>query len=398
MIVCGDCGEANDEGRHFCVSCGAFLEWSAAPGSSQPPAADQQAPVSMPGEPGGDTSTAAEPADPAAGTEDPASSATQQLPARPQAEPSDRGTEEGAGPPQPPQPPRPAQPDVTARQPSEAEPARRRSRQAAAPADAVAPGESACPACGTGNPPGRLFCRRCGVSLTAPEEAEEPAPHVPWWRRLLGRRSAGAQPVAAGERPARPRGRGRRLAGRVLLVVVLLAVIGAVVVVAGPWRDAVIGAVEDAWEAAFADVVAVAPAGAEASSYERATAGHATDRPPGHAIDGFSNTWWAEGAPADGVGEVLTVRFDEPTELDHIGVRSGNAEGFADHPRPREVRLGFSDGGHRRLRLADDPAFQDFEVDVDATEWVRIEIRSVYPGESDHAAAAISEVEFFAAQ
>ena len=107
----------------------------------------------------------------------------------------------------------------------------------------IRPGDLICGQCQEGNDPDRRFCRRCGASLIAAEEAVAPPP-VPWWKRLFVRRP---KVVAAGERPMRRGGSGGRdLRSRLRPATRVIAVVAAALVAIGylgPWRSTVNGKV-----------------------------------------------------------------------------------------------------------------------------------------------------------
>ncbi|MGH9022440.1 MAG: NADase-type glycan-binding domain-containing protein, partial [Acidimicrobiia bacterium] len=82
------------------------------------------------------------------------------------------------------------------------------------------------------------------------------------------------------------------------------------------------------------------------------------------------------------------------TDLASIGITSGAGEEFDAEPRPRQLRLTFSDGQKEEIALKNNGKFQSFNVRAKGVTSVRMEILSVYPSATG-TAASIAEVEFF---
>nr|MDP8970979.1 hypothetical protein [Actinomycetota bacterium] len=273
------------------------------------------------------------------------------------------------------------------------------------PTRTIQPGDLVCGSCGEGNAPSRNFCRRCGHPL-----ADATVARIPWWRRIFRRRKrvlpAGTRPGrtdraagGAGESRGRVAWRGVRKVGRRVLSLVvaaaaLLALVGAFVPAARPWRAAVMDRVEAVYGVGRRLIspryVNVHPVQATASS-------HLPSREPGLAIDRIKDFSWAEGAPGDGVGERLIVTFAEPVDIYRVGFYSGSSqepEAFTAQPRPKDLHLVFSDGSSADVTLNDTWDFQPFEAGGKQVTEVVIRIDSVY-GPAPDGACAIREVEFF---
>ena len=292
----------------------------------------------------------------------------------------------------------PAPQPPAARSPGAVQPAASRPRPAPSapvpPSRAIEPGDLVCGQCGEGNTPSRKFCRRCGWSLL---EAVV-APPLPLWRRLLPRRR---KHVAAGERPHRkggssraPATRARRTVGTVVRAVALLAALGLTIGVVGPWRSSLSSEAGDAIRTVRR---AVRP------QYDpvRPTKAEATSSLPGHgpqlAIDGISDSFWAEGARGDGEGQTLVLTFSGPVDLDRMGIipgTSGKPEDFVAQPRPKQLHLVFSDGSASDVTLKDSAKFQTFSIKGRQVSSVQVHVVSVYPALSGNA-CAITEIEFF---
>ncbi len=135
-------------------------------------------------------------------------------------------------------------------------------------------------------------------------------------------------------------------------------------------------------------------------------AAEATSAVPGHealaATDKGSNTFWAEAAEGDGTGQAITIRFPAAFSLAKVGIFPGRSGAeFLAHPRPKDVHIEALDGagaslGGRDATLEDKEDLQLIDVSGDGVSAVRIEIRSVYPGQSGQE-ASITDLQFFTA-
>ena len=265
----------------------------------------------------------------------------------------------------------------------------------------IRPGDVICVKCGTGNDPTSNFCKKCGMTL----EDAEPAPALPWWRRLFRREP---QRYEAGYRPGRGRSGGRggmagarearrkalKAMGSLGRILAILAIAGvALGVSVGPWRDTATD-----WLAERLDSIRqlVAPT-YEPVNPQGATASSSLDgHPPEDAIDLGSTTWWAEGAEGDGVGESITVTFAEPVDIAAIIVTPGvgDSEQFVQQPRPRVLHVVFDNQTTTDLAVTDSPEFQTFEVDgADGVTSVQFQVDAVWPGQSGED-LGITEIEF----
>ena len=206
-----------------------------------------------------------------------------------------------------------------------------------------------CSTCGTRNADGRAFCRYCGRPLDVVVAVPV---RLRWWQRFLHRRPA-AGPVA-GDRPRRFRRRdtpspdkgpgkhARRkwhMARRLPLSRVgpLLIVLGLVGIGLGPARywltvhsESLLGRVEHHVKQSYQEVT---PVSATSSS-------HAANHSAAAVLDNITSTWWQSADHPDGVGESVTVRFANPTDVDTIAIRSGaDADSFLRLARPQTVQI-----------------------------------------------------------
>lgn len=299
----------------------------------------------------------------------------------------------------PPQAPAAVKPQVS--QPEAVKPAAAKARPAPAeappPARTYAPGDLICGQCGEGNTPNRRFCRRCGTSLEAAVVA--PTPKVSWWKRIFGRKKA---VLAAGERPAQ--GHGSRTApkpsavGKVIKIIIALAVVAGIVAAAGPYRKTVENKVKSVTSSIRKKV---------SPHYNLVTPLNAssTSSVPTHlaaqAIDGHTNTWWqAQASPKLGVGVSMFILFSstsqQPVNLDRVNVFSGIGATFVAEPRPKSVLISYSNGQSDTLTLKNQPDAQLLTLEHGhGIRGVTITIESVYPSSSGGTSVAISELEFF---
>lgn len=444
MIVCRQCGHQNEEGVSFCGSCGTFLEWTGERVEEAEPEPPPPAPVTE--RPGlvervkqavGLDSEASERVEPVApvpeptpvvpaATQDASPTAPQRAAPPPPAEVADQAPDREAPPPAdrpPPQVPAemvapvavpPPVPPVTrpparppgrsrvappiteaaadqpaARRPEAVVPAHERPRAVppGPPPPRFKPGDLICGQCGRGNDPSRRFCSQCGNSLATAVVAR-----VPWYQRLFRRQP---KAYAAGERPGtmRPgteRGAARRRPGfgRTLRNVVLIALaLGVLAYMLVPGvRDGVNGAIAGVRRIVAPELVASNPISAQASA-----------ELPGHeallSIDGKSNTYWSADLASAPLPNLI-LGFERPVDLSRVLITSGASDDFEAQPRPRDVRLTFSDGSTSELSLRDEIEPQSYEIDARQVTSVVFEILSVYGGLQGNA-VSVTELEFF---
>jgi hypothetical protein len=219
-----------------------------------------------------------------------------------------------------------------------------------------------CPVCGTTNPQGRRFCRRCATPLQ------------------------GGTAIAVAGRRRRPRSGDtsrwlRRLAA--LLVVAALVVAGIV------FYPKAVELFEDLRDR-LATPAPIAPA------HTAATA-EVPDHPAAAAVDGLSNRYW--GAPA--VGDAVEFTFDQPFRLLSVVVHTGASaqpEQFREQARPTAVDLVVTgSGGVTRtiaVALNDQPGPQRTDTGISDVVAVRLVVKSAAGlGAGRH--VALGEVEFF---
>ena len=221
-----------------------------------------------------------------------------------------------------------------------------------------------CPNCGTPNPPGRRYCRRCAYQLTTPTEVVAPRRRRGFWLRHNG-------------------------SGRLWRAVVLLVLVAALVVAGIALRPLGAWLVQDVLDKT-SHAAPIHPA-AETASAE--IPGH----PAGAAADGVTNTYW--GSPGD--GSWLDFTFDHPFRLLSLIITTGASterDQFAAQGRPTQFDLlvTSSDGTVTTLHAAllDQPGPQTVQAGISDVVRIRMVIRAV-SGLAPGRIAALAEVEFF---
>ncbi|MGH9041110.1 MAG: NADase-type glycan-binding domain-containing protein, partial [Acidimicrobiia bacterium] len=243
------------------------------------------------------------------------------------------------------------------------------------------PDDRICAECGAGNASQRKFCRGCGTSLVeAPAPvAKEEKPPPKLVDKVIGKKEPG--PMAAGERPPPKKSKAN-------LTKPLMA--GGIVVV-----GALAFLFKGGGVPSKTEFTPVNPTAAAAST-------ELPDHPAAHAIDTGSNTFWAEADPGDGTGQTLTVNFANPFRVGKVGVFPGrDGEGFLAQPRPQDIHIELLDAGGASVggadaTLEDIADLQQIDVSGEGVSAVRIEIRSVYAGQSG-TEASITDLQFFTA-
>lgn len=265
--------------------------------------------------------------------------------------------------------PAPAEPVPAPEQPGAVAPAKpvpQRTRPVAPVAETAQNGPP-CKVCGTANPIGARFCRRCAAPLTAtaPAAGRSRRLRMPRWFR----RGGGGSPWP-----------------RRFVVVLLIAAL----VVAGFLLYPLAGDLVQNVRDRLATPAAVSP------NRETASA-----EVPGHpvtaAVDGATNRYW--GAPA--VGDWAQFEFAQPFRLlgvaIHTGASTDPAE-FAATARPTALDLvvSTSDGTITTISidLADKPGSQNTDTGISDVTSIRVVIRAA-AGMGAGKDIALGEIEFF---
>jgi len=357
MIVCTSCSHRNEDDDEFCGSCGKFLEWVGEKVVDPAPTAAVVTPRDTPVPP----STAA---------------VDQPRAVEPRPKPAvDAGPATRAVSP-------------VAQKPTRTVASPRLDPRASAPTRAVQPGERICVQCGAGNEPARSFCRRCGGTL-----ANAPAaPKVPWYKRILARPVPRAAP--AGTRSSgRPRGVDFR-PGRLVALLALVGIIGVLVVpeTRGDILEAG-GRLVDRFQEVFGGYK-TDPARAVTVEASSSVAGHEAAM----VADLASNTFWAEGGPAEGIGQNISFNFGRAVNLADMVITVGANDAtttFVQQPRPRGLHIAYDTGRSTDVELKDTPEPQTVRLaDADKVTVANVAITSVYPSSEGGQDTSITEIEF----
>jgi hypothetical protein len=266
-------------------------------------------------------------------------------------------------------------------------------RPASGPPD-VPGGGPACRECGTVNPPGRRFCRRCGAQF--PVEATPalgpgaPAPRPSWWQRLRarlrGEKDGGATPTLSARKAYRA---SLDVRYRVMRVLAVVAGIGFLAGSFGLTGVNPIRGGHSLWNKVFPRDKLLS--GLNAAAEPDLEAG---EFPPPFAVDGDPDTAWAADwqqepgdDPADacagdpttgGADSSLVVTLPQASKLSMISVQGGLKAGDADRTKqwqPTRLELRFDDGHCEEMALDDKAGLQEHRLDSKpVTRQVRITI------------------------
>lgn len=250
-----------------------------------------------------------------------------------------------------------------------------------------------CPQCETPNAPARVYCRRCGHDLRAPVAAPDPEPvadeRPPWLIPVL---------IAAG----------------IVLLVVVWAVLQrgdgndtAPAETSAAPAETTVTTVQPTTEAPTTTdlVVTALPADHVSASASSSLPDDAYG--PANMVDGVLETAWNHcgtgcdetGEARQGVGVTLTFDFDQEVTLTGFRIANGyqkESETIGDvwikNNRIHEAVLRTA-GGSETVEFADDRGFQTIEIAPVATDFLTIEVMSVYEGDGTYNDLGVSEIE-----
>ena len=119
---------------------------------------------------------------------------------------------------------------------------------------------------------------------------------------------------------------------------------------------------------------------------------------PERVTDGDLSTAWVEGIDGNGVGESITVGFNQTYLVSGLRINAGYQKSeklYQMNNRPASLTLTFSDGTQQTVVLQDVNARQDVTLSVPVeTQSVKLSIASVYGG-TTYADTVISELSFY---
>ncbi|MHC5905484.1 NADase-type glycan-binding domain-containing protein [Streptomyces sp. S6] len=225
-----------------------------------------------------------------------------------------------------------------------------------------------CPVCGTPNPPGRRFCRRCAAELTV---TERPAP-LPWWRTVwpFNRRV-------------------RASSGRWTRFLVILGVILALCAAGFFFLPAGRALFEDTKDK-IRKTEPITPVDIKATAQ---TPGH----PATNTSDGIRNSFWGTPSP----GASITYTFRTPFRLLNVIITNGagaNPEEFASQGRALEIDLETTTSSGekqtKKITLPDKPGDLTIDTAISDVKTVRLTLNAPAGLGKGHQ-IALAEVEFF---
>ncbi|WP_346426911.1 zinc ribbon domain-containing protein, partial [Streptomyces sp. V2] len=225
-----------------------------------------------------------------------------------------------------------------------------------------------CPACGTPNPPGRRFCRRCAAPLVATPTA---AP-LPWWRTVW---------------PFRPR-RVRASSGRATRFLVILLALLALCAAVFFFLPAGRALYEDTRDK-LGKPQPITPLDIKAST-------QTPNHPPTNTSDGIRNNFW--GATP---GATITYTFRSPFRLVDTIITNGagaTPKEYNTQARALEITLvattSSGDKKTKKLTLNDKPGEQPFHTAISDVKTITLTLNSP-TGLTQGRQLALAEVEFF---
>lgn len=260
-------------------------------------------------------------------------------------------------------------------------------------------GDLICDQCNEGNDPTRKFCRKCGNSLAK----SEPVKKLPWWKTLFsGKKGGKVSKEAKGGKGARAQAneakyKTQRLMAKVRFIfmgIFLLGLIGVNVRMPNLRGEVIekvkggLTSVQSAINPKFKTVNAVAVTATSALP----------GREPDFANDLVLNSFWAEAAEGDGVGQTISFTFEAASDLTKVLITGGSTdtpENYLNQPRPKELHLVFDNGGSADVTLEDEfRKSQSFTLKgAKGVTKVDVVVSSVYKGRAG-LDTGIAEIEF----
>lgn len=185
----------------------------------------------------------------------------------------------------------------------------------------------------------------------------------------------------------------------------LLTIVFQVLIIAGLVGSIVGYAIIPSWQGAVNDVIGsvrrvISPELVAVNTAGQATGPALKGHPAQHAVDGFSNTYWA--AAIDGSTKpAIEATFSPATAVDKILVTSGASDDFEAYARPRTIRVELlgadGDAVATKIELKDTKDLQAFDLSGRQVARIRLTVLDVYAS-AKRPAVAITEIEFRASR
>jgi ribosomal protein S27AE len=264
---------------------------------------------------------------------------------------------------------------------------------------AIKEGDLVCSQCGSGNDPTRKFCRKCGNSLAMAVAAKK----LPWWKRFFGGKKVRTSKEAADREKGKQKARDASFKAQMafvnlrkgVMILAMLGIGGTLIAVPSLRVEGMrmakdgLGSVQDIFNPQIAPVNAV---GVTASS-------SVPGKDPNLAADLVVNSFWAEGAEGDGVGQTISFTFAEKTDLTKVIITAGSTdtpEAYLNNPRPKQLHVVFDNGGSTDITLIDAEFRKSQGFNLKGAKGVTkvdLSISSVFPGRGG-SETGLAEVEF----
>ncbi len=266
------------------------------------------------------------------------------------------------------------------------------------PSRRLKPGDLICGNCGEGNPPSRKFCSRCGDSLFAAAEVDEP-----WWHRFRIKRGPrtvklGTEPgkTAAGRKVGAAAVDGRHVLTQVyrkarLGIALVIVAAGVVYGAYPPFRNEVnsLFTSEKSKLSRIVDVkyVPIHPVKCTANVQDKA-------HPGGLVCDGFFNNYWL--APFSQSPEpTITMIFSHPVTITRLILYNGAFGHYVANGRPSSLHLVFSNDESFTITPEDSAAPQTFTIKhAILIKRIVVQVTATYQGTGKQD-VAVSQIELF---
>lgn len=287
-----------------------------------------------------------------------------------------------------------------AQQPSAVKAPPRPDPKAKPPEVALKAGDLVCDQCGQGNDPTRKFCRKCGNSLAK----AAPVKKLPWWKTLFSskKKKGKTSKEAKGGKSARNKAneakyKAQRLRAKVRFIfigIAMLSIIGVNLALPDLRSNVVVKV-----KGGFTSIQGIFnPQFKTVNAVEVTATSSVPGHEPGFANDLVLNSFWAEAAEGEGIGQTISFTFESPADLTKVLISAGSTdtpENYLNQPRPKDLHLVFDTGGSFDLTLEDEfRKSQSFTIKgAEGVTKVDVVISSVYRGRNG-LDTAIAEVEF----
>jgi hypothetical protein len=274
----------------------------------------------------------------------------------------------------------------------------------------INPGDLVCGQCGTGNPPARKFCKKCGKTL-----AEAPVATLGFFKRIARKLRRKPKDFEAGTRRRTADGRlrgdskvkagGRRAISKVRSTIARITIALGFMALLGlgvePIRQKlhlpnVKQTAIQKWREFSSPIFdPIRSTGVTASSSD-------PKFPAAQVADLGSNTYWAAAPKGTGVGSIITFTFTKPVDLARLLITSGafsdKPADFVNRPRASELRLRANgdESTSKTVKIGDKATPQSVNYVQKQVTRLDITVANIYPAvAATKLGVAITEIELF---